>query len=68
MKLEFVSATVKKLEVAPCLCCWQLELRPQEKEEETSAQRSPGFQGAASAGSEACARAAVRSHLWGSAP
>ena len=58
MKLEFASVTVKQLKAAPCLCCWQLELRPQEKEEVTSSQRSLGFQGAASAASEVCAQAA----------
>lgn len=74
MKLEFASVTVKQLKAAPCLCCWQPELRPQEKEEVTSSQRSLGFQGAVLAGSKACARAAgsqraaARSSRRGSTP
>lgn len=55
MKLEIASVTVKQLKAAPRLCCWQPELRPQQREEETSSQRSLGFGGATSAGSEACA-------------
>lgn len=71
MKLEFASMTMRQLKAAFCLYCCQLEFRSQKKPEEIYSQRSLGFQGATSAGSEACVGsqwAEARSSQQGSTP